>query len=253
MNLRDISVVITCFNEEDNIRRCLDGVKDFGEVILVDSFSTDGTLDIAREYPVIIYRRPYLSAAKQKNWAIARTVNRWVLVIDADEEVPHELASEIEAISEQQGWSGYWIRRSSEYLGKRIRHCGWQRDKVLRLFDKNRGSYNEREVHEEVVLAGDHGYLRSRLHHFPYTRIEQHFDKINEYSGRGARDYIDGGGKHPLWNTFLHPPFRFFRMYVLQRGFLDGLHGFILCLLSSYSVFLKYAKAWEYGKRRRPR
>lgn len=251
MNLRDVSVVITCFNEEDNIRRCLEGVKEFGEVIVVDSFSTDGTLDIAREYPVVIYRRPYLSAAKQKNWAIALTRNKWVLVIDADESVSKELRSEIEALSEQDGRHGFWIRRVSEYLGKRIRYCGWQRDKVLRFFDKNRGSYDEREVHEEVALQGEHGYLRSRLDHFPYTRIEQHFEKINEYSSRGARDYIDGGGRHPLLNTLFHPPFRFIRMYALQRGFLDGLHGLVLCLLSSYSVFLKYAKAWEYGKRAR--
>jgi glycosyltransferase involved in cell wall biosynthesis len=249
VNLRDVSVVITCFNEEDNIRRCLDGVKGFGEVIVVDSFSTDGTLDIAREYPVVIYRRPYLSAAKQKNWAISRARNRWVLVVDADEAVTDDLQNEIEALDERDGRRGFWIRRSSNYLGKRIRYCGWQRDKVLRLFDKSCGSYDEREVHEEIVLKGAHGYLDSRLVHFPYMRIEQHFDKINEYSSRGARDYIERGGKHPMLCTLLHPPFRFLRMYVMQRGFMDGRNGFILCLLSSYSVFLKYAKAWEYGRR----
>jgi hypothetical protein len=172
-----------------------------------------------------------------------------VLVVDADEAVTAELRKEIEALSETDGKLGFWIRRSSEYLGKRIRYCGWQRDKVLRFFDKNHGSYDEREVHEEVVLDGAHGYLDSRLNHYPYAKIEQHFDKINEYSSRGARDYIDRGGKHPLLCTIFHPPFRFLRMYALQRGFLDGLNGFLLCLLSSYSVFLKYAKAWEYGRR----
>jgi glycosyltransferase involved in cell wall biosynthesis len=251
MNLRDVSVVITCFNEEDNIRRCLNGLMNFGEVIVVDSFSTDGTLDIAREYPVQIFRRPYPSAAKQKNWGIALAKNNWVLIVDADESISPELRSEIEALSEKDAVNGYWIRRVSEYLGKQIRYCGWQRDKVLRFFDKTRGSYDEREVHEEVVLEGETDYLTSRLDHFPYNRIDQHFDKINEYSSRGARDYVDSGGRHPILNTVLHPPFRFLRMYALQRGFLDGLHGFILCLLSSYSVFLKYAKAWEYRRRTR--
>ncbi|MFH1755148.1 MAG: glycosyltransferase family 2 protein [Candidatus Latescibacterota bacterium] len=249
MNLRDVSVIITCFNEASNIRRCLDGVTGFGEVIVVDSFSSDATVGIAGEYPVMLFRRPYLSAAKQKNWAIALANNDWVLVVDADEAVPRELRAEIEALPESGARDGYWIRRISEYLGKPIRRCGWQRDKVLRFFNKTRGRYNEREVHEEVVLQGGTGYFNSRLVHFPYSRIEQHFDKINEYSSRGARDYIDRGGKHPILNTLLHPPFRFIRMYLLQRGFMDGLHGFILCLLSSYSVFLKYAKAWEYRRR----
>jgi glycosyltransferase involved in cell wall biosynthesis len=253
MNLSDVSVVVTCFNEEDNIRRCLEGVMGFGEVIVVDSFSTDNTIDIAREFPVAIYRRPYASAAKQKNWAIALTKNKWVLVVDADESVSSELKAEIEALIDNDGPHGFWIRRVSEYLGKRIRYCGWQRDKVLRFFDKTHGSYDEREVHEEIALDGEQGYLRSRLVHFPYTRLEQHFDKINEYSSRGARDYIDRGGKHPILNTLLHPPFRFLRMFAMQRGFLDGLHGFILCLLSSYSVFLKYAKAWEYRRQKKSR
>ncbi len=246
MNLGNISVIVTCYNEGKNIRRCLEKLDGFGEVIVVDSFSTDSTMEIAREFPVIIYQRPYVSAAKQKNWAISLVKNEWVLVLDADESLSSQLKAEISALGEDFACEGVWIRRQSEYLGKKIRHCGWQRDKVLRLFRKNCGTYDEQEVHEEISLNGKTVFLTSRLEHYPYSTIEQHFDKINEYSSRGARDYIEGGGRFPIVNTVLHPPFRFVRMYFFQGGFLDGVRGFILCLISSYGVFLKYAKAWEY-------
>jgi glycosyltransferase involved in cell wall biosynthesis len=244
MNRRNISVIITTFNEEANIRRCLDNLDGFGEIIVVDSFSNDRTLEIAREFPATVYTRAYRSAADQKNWALERARNDWVLILDADERATEGLIREIDTLGDN-GAAGYWIRRDSHYLGGPIRHCGWQRDKVLRLFRRSAGHYVEREVHEEVKLDSRAPVLTQRLEHFPYAKVEQHFRKIDEYSTRGARDYIEGGGRHPLMNMLLHPPFRFLRMYLLQRGILDGSRGFILCLLSSYSVFLKYAKAWE--------
>jgi hypothetical protein len=120
------------------------------------------------------------------------------------------------------------------------------------LFDRNNGRYGQVEVHEEVELEGGAGMLKERLLHHPYQDVHHHLAKINEYSSRGARNYVGSGGKAAVLNMFLHPPFRFFRMYVLQRGFRDRWQGLLLCLLSAYSVFLKYAKAWErnYWKRR---
>lgn len=248
MRPENISVIVTSYNESRNIARCLESVRGFGETVLVDSFSTDETLDIARRFPVNIYQRPYRSAAAQKNWALAVVQNRWVLILDADEAVSGELRAEIEALS--QTADGYWIRRSSEYLGRSIRGCGWQRDKVLRLFDRTRGRYPVVEVHEEVALDGKVGMLEGRLIHYPYADIHHHLRKINEYTSRGARECLDHGEKFALAKMFLHPPFRFLRMYILQRGFLDGAPGLTLCLLSSYSVLLKYAKAWESRRKR---
>jgi hypothetical protein len=172
------------------------------------------------------------------------------LILDADEELTPELKAEVERIDDGDGEAGYWIRRASHYLGRPIRYCGWQRDKVLRLFRRSRGGYVEKAVHEEVVVDGAAAVLKNKLNHYPYQHVDQHFHKINEYSGRGARDYLDGGGRLPLLHMIFHAPFQFFRMYVLQRGLLDGVRGFILCLLSSYGVFLKYAKAWEMKYRR---
>ena len=153
MDFKNISVIITCRDESANIARCLESVSGFGETVLVDSFSCDNTLDIARGYPVTIFVRPYDSAAAQKNWALSMVKNRWVLILDADEELTEPLRAEIRRL-ETKSTEGYWIRRTSEYLGRTIRGCGWQRDKVMRLFDREAGRYEQIEVHEEVRLAG---------------------------------------------------------------------------------------------------
>ncbi len=248
MNVREISAIVTTFNEEGNIDDCLSRVEGFGEIVVVDSFSTDRTLEAARSHGAVIFVRPYESAAKQKNWALGMVRHRWVLILDADELLSDELRHEIEAFDETSGESGFWIRRDSHYLGGPIRHCGWQRDKVLRFFDRSKGRYEEVEVHEEVSLAGRAGTFRGRLEHHPYRRIEQHLDKIEQYSTRGAREFARGKRRFPLIQLMVHPAFRMIRMYVLQGGFLDGRRGFLLCLLSSYGVLLKYAKAWEYTR-----
>jgi glycosyltransferase involved in cell wall biosynthesis len=250
VDLSSISVIIICYNEERNIRRCLEGLDDFGEIVVVDSFSTDRTTQIAGEFPAVIYQRPYVSAAKQKNWAITMARNEWVLILDSDEALTTELKAEIAGLSPDGRIKGYWIRRRSEYLGRKIRHCGWQRDKVLRLLHKPAGRYDETEVHEEIRLNGTAGMLSHPLEHYPYTDITQHLKKINDYTSRGARDYVERGGWLPILNSLLHPPFRFIRMYLFQSGFRDGLPGLVLCLLSAYGVFLKYAKAWENRRRR---
>lgn len=251
MNIKEISVIVTTFNEEPNIERCLERLGGFGEVVVVDSFSTDRTLEIARRFPVVIYTRPYVSAARQKNWALGMVRHRWVLILDADEVLTDELLGEIEAFNESTGVHGFWIRRESHYLGGPIRHCGWQRDKVLRFFDRDKGRYEDVEVHEEVSVQGRTSMFSAKLAHYPYHRLEQHLEKIERYSAAGAREFVKRGGKSPLVRMVTHPPFRMVRMYVMQGGFLDGKRGFILCLLSSYGVLLKYAKAWEYIRWRR--
>jgi glycosyltransferase involved in cell wall biosynthesis len=250
MNPRELSVIITSYNEAPNIGRCLESVRDFGEVVLVDSFSSDDTIAIARRYPAVIYSRSYRSAADQKNWALDLARSDWVLILDADEVLTPELRSEIESL-DPNGHDGYWIRRRSVYLGRVIRGCGWQRDKVLRLFDRRRGRYDDASVHEEVQLEGRVGFLHNRMVHYPYRDVHQHLEKINEYTTRGASDYVARGGRFALWNMIVHPPMRLVRMYLLQLGIRDGREGVILCLLSAYSVFLKYAKAWELRWNRR--
>jgi glycosyltransferase involved in cell wall biosynthesis len=249
MNLNRISVIVTTWNEERNIGRCLDSLQGFGEILLVDSYSTDRTLEIAGRYSVRVLSHAYESAAEQKNWALGQVRHDWVLILDADEVLTPELRRELQELAEPPGSAGYWIRRDSEYLGHPIRHCGWQRDRVLRFFRRDRGAYEAKEVHEEIILDGPAGAFTGRLRHYPYPTLAQHFQKIDAYTTRGAHDFVRRGGRLPLVRMLVHPPFRFLRMYVLQGGFLDGAAGFVLCLLSAHSVRLKYAKAWEYGRR----
>jgi glycosyltransferase involved in cell wall biosynthesis len=251
MDLRKISVIITSYNEEANIAACLDRLGGFGEIILVDSFSTDRTVEIARKYPVIIFKRPYRCAAAQKNWAMKMTRGEWILILDADELLSGELKEEIRALDEGVQCDGFWIRRRSSYMGRVIKYCGWQRDKVLRLVRRGSGLYEEKEVHEEIVLDGREGILSGRIIHNPYRDLKHHLSKMREYTKRGALEYRRRGGRFAVLNMILHPPFRFLRMYVLQGGFLDRLPGLILCLVSAYGVFLKYAKAREMAEWKR--
>lgn len=244
MNPRDISVIVTTRNEAANLPRCLESARGFGEIIVADSFSGDETVAIARQSGAIIFQRPYRSPSDQKNWASARARHDWVLVLDADEWLNEPLRKEIEALVPGDR-AGFWIHRRSVYLGRPIRGCGWQRDKVLRLYDRRRGHYPEARVHEEVVLDAKAGYLRARLGHRPYRDIAHHIGKIDDYTARGAQQAVERGLRAPWLHLLLHPPFRFIRMYLLQLGVFDGYPGLVLCLLSSAGVFLKYARAWE--------
>jgi glycosyltransferase involved in cell wall biosynthesis len=185
MNLRDISVIVTTRNEVANLPRCLESVRGFGEIIVVDSFSGDETVTIARRSRATVFQRQYRSPSDQKNWAAARARHDWVLVLDADEWLNEPLCNEIEALVPGDR-CGFWIHRRSVYLGRPIRGCGWQRDKVLRLYDRRRGTYPEARVHEEVVLDARAGHLRARLGHRPYRDIAHHIEKIDDYTARRA-------------------------------------------------------------------
>lgn len=244
MNPRQISVIITTRNEAANLPRCLESVRGFTEIIVVDSFSGDETVEIARRAHATVFQRPYHSPPDQKNWAVARAHHNWVLVLDADEWLDDALRAEIDALSPGDR-VGFWIFRRSEYLGRPIRGCGWQRDKVLRLYDRRHGHYREARVHEEVEVDGPVGRLRARLGHRPYRDVSHHIEKIDDYTARGARQAVERGLHAPWLYLLFHPPFRFLRMYVLQLGIRDGYPGLVLCLLSSAGVFLKYARAWE--------
>lgn len=244
MNPREISVIVTTRDEAANITRCLESVRGFGETIVVDSFSADDTVERARRERATVFQRAYTSPPDQKNWAVDRARHDWVLVLDADEWLDAALRAEIESL-DAGARGGFWIHRRSEYLGRPIRGCGWQRDKVLRLYDRRRGRYPDAIVHEEVTVSGESGHLKARLNHRPYRDVAHHLQKIDVYTANGARQALRRGLRAPGLHLLVHPPFRFVRMYILQLGFRDGYPGLVLCLLSAASVFLKYARAWE--------
>jgi glycosyltransferase involved in cell wall biosynthesis len=242
-----LSVLVPAKNEIRNLRDCLQSVRWADEVVVVDSGSTDGTLDAARAAADRVLEHEYVNSATQKNWALPQLTHRWALVVDADERVTPALRAEIEAVlCDPARLDGYWIRRSNHFLGKPIRSAGWQRDKVLRLFDRTRGAYEPLHVHAEVVVSsGRVGFLREPLLHHTYRDLDQYFEKFDRYTRWSADDLRERGVRASAARLLLRPPLRFLRMYVLEGGFREGRHGIVLCGLAAFSVFMKYARRWE--------
>lgn len=242
-----LSVIITTYNEEINVAECIESVSWADEILLVDSFSTDQTVEIARRYPIKILQREYFGSAAQKNWAIDRVEHDWVLIIDADERVPEPLAREVlSVLATVPTVHGFYIRRENVFIDRVIRHSGWSTDKVVRLFRRDKGRYPNRRVHADLEIEGAVPVLRHAFLHYTFRTFDQYFPKFLNYAEWGAAQAFRDGRRAGLAELAFRPGWRFFRTYVLQLGFLDGMHGFVLCCLQSFGVFLKYARLWEY-------
>jgi glycosyltransferase involved in cell wall biosynthesis len=241
-----LTVLIPCKNEEKNIRPCIESAKPIADELLVaDSGSSDRTMDIARALGARIIEREYVNSADFKNWAIPQVSHPWVLVVDADERVTPELAAEVRRLlSDGPRRDGYRIYRASYFFGHRIKRCGWQRDNVLRLF-RSELRYESKHVHAEVVVpSGRVGWLKGKLEHYTCWTFDQYFEKFGRYTTWGALDRRRRGRRAGFWSLTVRPAFRFFRQYVLQRGFLDGKAGLVLCGLAAFNVFVRNAKIW---------
>ena len=240
-----LTVILPCFNEEPNIGECLESVKWADEIMVVDSGSTDRTVEIARRYTGRILVHKYVNSAAQKNWAIPRAAGEWVMVIDCDERATGELQEEIRRLmAAGPSHDGYYIRRRNYFLGKRIKRCGWERDRVLRLFRRDKGRYADRAVHADVELDGKAGELAGFLEHYTYRSLDQYFEKFGRYTKWGAEDAFKRGTRAGALSLIFRAPLRFLKMYVFQLGFLDGFAGLVLCALAAFSVFAKYARLW---------
>lgn len=241
-----LSVLVPTKNEEPNIRAVLESVRFAEEVVVVDSGSTDGTLPIARSMADRVLEHEYVNSAAQKNWAIPQLTHRWILIVDADERVTPALREEIERVLADPGRAdGYWIHRDNHFLGRSIRAAGWQRDKVLRLFDRTKGAYEPLHVHAEVEVRGRVGTLRNRLVHHTYRSLDQYFEKLDRYTRWSAEDLKARGTRASAMRLLTRPWLRFVRMYLLEGGFREGRHGIVLCMLAAFSVFTRYARRWE--------
>ncbi|MBI5026997.1 MAG: glycosyltransferase family 2 protein [Nitrospirae bacterium] len=263
-----LSVAIITHNEEVNIKDALESVKWADEIVIVDSFSTDKTLGICRLYTDKIYSQEWAGYAEQKNKAVSLASHPWVLVLDADERVTKSLRDEILSIIRNtkdnenypsptplpQGEGargrvdGYYIPRKNFFLGRWIRHGGWWPDYALRLFRKEKGFFEDREVHESVKLNGETGYLNNPVEHYTYRDIEDYIKRMNTYSTLAARELFKKDRGAGIFDLTLRPLFTFFKMYLLRLGFLDGLYGLILAVLYSVYTFSKYIKLWEMQK-----
>jgi glycosyltransferase involved in cell wall biosynthesis len=244
-----LTVLIPCKDERRNIRACIESVQAIAdEILIADSGSTDGTLDIVRDIGGCrIIEREYMNSANFKNWAIPQARHEWVLVVDADERITPELAAEIRKVlaSPPADKDGYWIDRANHYLGHRIRHCGWNSDAVIRLF-RRECRYEKRWVHAEVDLPSSRlGKLKHPMLHYTTWDSDQYLYKMNRYAGWGALNMRDANRRPSLLAMVTRAPLRFFQLYFLRLGFLDGVAGFQICMHTAYYAFLKQAKLWE--------
>ena len=233
------------YNEEDNIDEALKSVRDAREIIIVDSFSTDRTIEIARKYTDRVYQSSWQGFAKQKQQAIDYASAEWIFLLDADERMTPELKNEIEKTIKNTRKNGFFVPRKNYFLNKWIRHSGWWPDYTLRLFRNGTGRIPYRAVHEKIVVDGERGYLKNPIVHYTYKTINQFIDKSRRYSSLSAQEMRSKGRKFRLANLLFNPPVTFIKMYFIQQGFRDGLHGLVLAILYSYYTFLKYIKLWE--------
>jgi glycosyltransferase involved in cell wall biosynthesis len=246
--MHPVTAIIPCKNEEASIAEAIESVSWADEILVVDSYSTDNTLAIARELGVKVLQRPFDTHARQKNWAIENASHNWIFILDADERVPAVLAAEIKNIlqtANEPDKAAYWIGRQNYFMGKLVRYSGWQYDKVIRLFRKDLCRYPEVQVHEEISTTGTVGQLKNKLIHYTYRGLRQYLEKWDHYTWLSAKDRGTKTTNVTLYHLAIKPVIRFFRHYIWFRGFLDGKVGFIISYMAAVSVFMRYLKLWR--------
>ncbi len=238
-----LSAVIITYNEEENIRQCLESVNWADEIVVVDSFSTDKTVEICKEYTNKVVQKSWEGYGPQKQFALQQASLEWVLSIDADERVTKELKQEI--LSSKLNKDAYYIPRKFYWLGRQLQFGGCGREKYIRLFKRLKAKFTQEPVHERVVIDGKIGYFKNHIIHRSYRNIEDYFNKFNRYSSLEAEKKFKGDKQIPFVFQVLLSILDFFNRYILKLGFLDGQPGFLWAIFSSFHRLVKYAKVWE--------
>lgn len=238
-----LSVVIITYNEERNIGRCLESVKDVAdEVVVIDSFSTDRTEEICVSYGARFIPHSWEGYVETKNFANAQAKYNRILSLDADE----ALSEPLKAAVKNCKWElpAYEMSRLTNYCGHWIRHCGWYPDRKIRLFDRREGHWAGLKIHEKFELHRSQkpGLLEGDLLHYSYYTISDHVAQANHFTDITAQVAFEKGKRAPLWKLFVNPIVKLLRDYLLKRGFLDGYYGFVVCQISANATFLKYLK-----------
>jgi len=239
-----LGALVITRNEEANIARCLRSVSFADRVLVVDSFSTDRTVEIARSLGADVRSRAFAGYSEQKTFALSQLDTEWVLWIDADEEVSPALREDIvRALHSPPDIDGHYVPRLVVYLGREMRHGGWYPDPKLRLFRRTRGRFDGRLVHEGVIVEGRTGRLRGELRHFPYRDRAHHLEKVERYAALAAQQ-LRVEGRQPSWlDERVRPIARFLRMWIVKGGFLDGRAGFAAAVMGARYVARKYRLA----------
>lgn len=240
-NMPKLSVTIIALNEEENIIPCLETVKWADEIVLVDTGSTDRTLELARRYTDRIFTIPWPGYGAAKNFASDKASYEWIFSLDADERVPEALKEEILAVVRGSSpLAGYRVPRKNYFSGRWIKHAGWHPDLTLRLFQRAKGRFWEREVHEEVLVDGQVGVLKTPLEHYSYDSVSEYVARMDRYARLAARELAKAGRRPGFLDIFWRPAATFFNRYFIQWGLLEGRLGYTIAVLSSMYTFLKY-------------
>lgn len=240
-----ISVVIITFNEERNIARCLDSVREVAdEIIVLDSFSTDRTEEICRSKGAKFFRHKFDGHIEQKNRAITYASNPHVLSLDADEALDETLIRSILEVKKNRTADGYTMNRLTNYCGTWIRHCGWYPDKKLRLWDSRLGRWEGINPHDRYVMQGNAKimHLKGDILHYSYYSREDHYKQVEYFTDISSRAFWKAGKRVGILKWYFSPVVKFVRDYVIKLGFLDGSAGFTISRISAYATFLKYKK-----------
>jgi glycosyltransferase involved in cell wall biosynthesis len=247
-----VSVITITLNEERNIEACLQSVRWADEIIVLDSGSTDRTMELATRFTNRVERVEWKGYGGTRNMGLDRASGDWILWLDADERVTDDLAAEIQEILrvDNPAIAGYAVARRAYFLGRWIKHCGWYPSRVIRLFRRSQGRFTESRVHEELRVDGGVSNSRGDLVHYTDPDLHHYFEKFNRYTTLAAEDMKAAGRHCSLYDLLVRPSFTFVKMYLLRLGVLDGMAGFVLCVCSSAYVFTKYAKLWELTRNR---
>lgn len=240
----NISAVIIAKNEEANISECLKSISWVNEIILVDAESTDKTVELTKNFTSKIFVHKWEGFTKQKEFAVSKASNEWILNIDADERISSLLKDEIKNLTETD-IIGYYLRRESYFLSKHIKSCGWDSDYQLRLVRKSKVRLTDRLVHEGFAVEGKTGRLKNRLIHYTFTSIKKTINKINHYSSLRAEELFLKKKNVGGLTIIFHGLAAFFRFFIVLGGFKEGVHGLIISLFNSITTFLVYMKVWE--------
>ena len=244
-----VSALVTTFNEERHLPGCLESLSWCNELLVVDSFSTDRTPEIARSFDRVRFlQRTYYGSASQKNWAMDQAKNDWILILDADERCTDALREEIQGLFESGGppEEAYTIKRRVYFLGKVIRFSGWQHDRVVRLLKKGAGRYPNRRVHADMVTKGPAPVLRNAMEHHMAEDLVKYTQRIQKYSWWGAAQAWKEKRRSGFFQVFGRSAWRFLRTYFVQLGILDGMRGVVFCLLQAYGTYMKWAFLWSW-------
>jgi len=239
-----ISAIIICKNEEKNIRRCLESIEWVDEIVVVDSGSSDSTLDIVSEFTNIFFvNTEWPGFGLQKRLAEEKASNNWILAIDSDEVVDDELREEILAVLEiGEEKTVYRINRLTNFCGKFINHSGWHPDRIVRIYNKKYYHYNDALVHESVDCAGAKKVnLKGFLLHYTFQTLELHMEKQNVYAKAWSEEQFKKGRKVKIYEMIYRSIFSFIRQYILRFGFLDGYQGFLISVIQMQYTFNKYS------------